>query len=318
MRDRVPCVPVGMRALTYDKFGGADVLALTDQPEPHIGPDVMIVEVRAAGINPVDYKIREGYLEGLIDTHFPAVPAWDVSGVVVQAGLDTPEFQVGDEVFAYARGDVVSGGTLAERVAVPVRTAALKPTSISHEKAAAIPLAGLTALQSLRRAGVTQGSTVLIHGASGGVGTFGIQIAKHLGADVVGTASARNHNYICDFGATHLEYGDGLLERAIEARPHGYDAIVDFAGGNSLDDTVALLAPEGTVVSVADPRAKTEFGGQYIWVRPNSADLAELAGLIDDGHIRVELASTYPLEQAADAYRELEEGHVRGKIVVTV
>ncbi|MFN3867050.1 MAG: NADP-dependent oxidoreductase [Demequina sp.] len=307
-----------MKALTYDEFGGADVLAVTDQPKPHAGPDVMVVEVRAAGLNPVDYKIREGGLEGVLDAHFPVAPAWDVSGVVVEAGLDTPEFAPGDEVFAYARTDVVSGGTLAEYVAVPVRTAARKPASVSHEEAAAVPLAGLTALQSLRRAGVTRGSTVLIHGASGGVGTFAVQIARHLGADVVGTASERNHRYVCDLGATHLEYGEGLVERALEARPHGYDAILDYAGGTSLDGTVALLAPEGVTVSIADPRARTEFGGHYMWVRPDSADLAELANLIDAGHLRVELAGTYPLEQAADAYRELEGGHVRGKIVVTL
>ncbi|WP_062136770.1 NADP-dependent oxidoreductase [Demequina aestuarii] len=307
-----------MRAITYDKFGGADVLALTDHPEPHIGPDVMVVEVHAAGLNPVDYKIRQGHLEGLLDARFPVVPAWDVSGVVVKAGLDTPEFSVGDEVYAYARTDVVSGGTLAERVAVPVRTAARKPSSLSHAQAAAVPLAGLTALQALRRAGVGHGSTVLIHGASGGVGSFGVQIARHLGADVVGTASARNHDYVCDLGATHLEYGDGLVERALEARPHGYDAIIDFAGGASLDGTVALLAPEGVVASVADPRAATEFGGHYIWVRPDADDLAELATLIDEGHVRVEIAGTYPIENTVEAYRELEGGHVRGKIVVTV
>ncbi|MFW7413552.1 NADP-dependent oxidoreductase [Demequina sp. SO4-18] len=307
-----------MRAITYAQFGSADVLELTDVPEPHIGPDTIVVEVRAAGLNPVDYKIREGHLEGLIDARLPAIPGWDVSGVVVQAGLDTPEFSVGDEVFAYARGDVVAGGTLAERVAVPVRTAAHKPASITHAQAAAVPLAGLTALQTLRRAGVTAGSTVLIHGASGGVGTFGVQIAAHLGADVVGTASARNHHYVCDLGATHLEYGQGLRERALEARPHGYDAIIDFAGGDSLDDTAALLAPEGVVASIADPRAASEYGGHYIWVRPDSADLAEIAGLIDDGHVRVEVAGSYPLEATADAYRELERGHVRGKLVVTV
>ncbi|MFW2513231.1 NADP-dependent oxidoreductase [Demequina sp. SO4-13] len=307
-----------MRAITYDQFGSADVLEMSEAPEPHIGPDAMVVEVHAVGLNPVDYKIREGYLEGLIDTHLPAIPGWDVSGVVVQPGLDTPEFAVGDEVFAYARADVVSGGTLAERVAVPVRTAAHKPKSISHAQAAAVPLAGLTALQTLRRAGVTRGTTVLIHGASGGVGTFGVQIAHHLGADVVGTASHGNHDYVCNLGASHLQYGDGLLERAIEARPHGYDAIVDFAGGESLDDTLSLLAPDGVVASIADPRAATEFGGHYIWVRPDAADLAELGRLIDEGHVRVELAGRYPLAEAGEAYRELERGHVRGKIVVTV
>ncbi|GIG55269.1 NADP-dependent oxidoreductase [Demequina activiva] len=307
-----------MKAITYSTFGSADVLQLTDLPEPHIGPDSMVVEVRAVGLNPVDYKIREGYLEGLIDINLPAVPGWDVSGVVVKPGLDTPEFKEGDEVFAYARKDIVAGGTLAERVAVPARTAAHKPRTVSHELAAAVPLAGLTALQMLRRAGVGEGSRVLIHGASGGVGSFGVQIAKAWGAHVVGTASARNHTYVCDLGAEHIEYGDGLIERAAEMMPHGYDAIVDFAGGESLEGNEALLAPEGVVASIADARAATDFDGIYGWVRPDSADLTELARMIDAGDLRIEVARTYPLAEAADAYRELEGGHVRGKIVVTV
>ncbi|WP_084038172.1 NADP-dependent oxidoreductase [Demequina sp. NBRC 110053] len=307
-----------MRAIAYSEFGSADVLSLTDLPDPHAGPDSMVVEVRAAGLNPVDYKIRQGHLDGLIDTHFPAVPGWDVSGVVVESGLDTPEFSVGDEVFAYARKDVVAGGTLAERVAVPVRTAALKPAALDHEQAASVPLAGLTALQVLRRLGVTKDSCVLIHGASGGVGSFAVQIARHLGAHVVGTASDRNHDYVCDLGADHVTYGEGLVERALRSCPTGFDVIADFAGGSSLDNTVALLSPTGVVGSIADPRARTEFGGHYIWVRPDASDLAHLARLIDDGHVNVHLDGVYPLQRAADAYRELEGGHTRGKIVVTI
>src|SRR4051794_35265225 len=132
-----------MRAITYSEFGSADVLTLTDISEPHIGPDVMVVEVKAAGLNPVDYKARQGHLHGLLDEIFPVVPGWDVAGVVVKTGLDTPEFAVGDEIFAYARKDILGGGTLAELVSVPVRTAALKPSSISCEEAAAVPLTGL-------------------------------------------------------------------------------------------------------------------------------------------------------------------------------
>lgn len=134
-----------MRAIAYDTFGSADVLHLTDLPNPHIGPDTMVVRVVAASVNPVDYKIRQGHLQGLIDVRFPVVPGWDVAGVVESPGLDTPEFSAGDEVLAYARADIVSGGTLAEHVAVPVRTAAPKPSGLSFSDAAALPLAGLTA-----------------------------------------------------------------------------------------------------------------------------------------------------------------------------
>jgi len=306
-----------MKAITYSEFGSGDVFTLSDIDEPHIGPDTVVVEVKAASINPVDYKIREGYLAQIMDAHFPVVPGWDVAGVIIQAGLDTPGFEVGDEIYAYARKDVLRGGTLAERVAVPGRTAAHKPRTASFEEAAAVPLAGLTALQTVRRAGVSAGQSVLIHGAAGGVGSFGVQLAVHAGARVVGTASAANHDYLKELGATGVEYGDGLTERALEIQPGGFDVVLDYAGGDSLNDTTNLLAEGGTVVSVADPRAASEFGGQYAWVNPDSADLAELAALIDEGVIKVEVAQTYALEDTKAAYAALEGGHIRGKIVVT-
>ena len=304
-----------MRAITYSEYGSADVLHLTDIPEPHIGPDVLVIEVKAAGLNPVDYKVREGYLQGIMDAVFPIVPAWDVAGVVLQTGIDTPEFSVGDEVYAYARKDVLGGGTLAEQVAVPVRTLAHKPRSISFEQAAGVPLTGLTALQSVRRANVSTGDRVLIHGGAGGVGGFGVQLAVLAGATVVATASASNHDYLASLGATGIEYGDGLVERALEASPAGYDVILDFAGGASLDGTVELLRDGGRVVSIADARA-VHFGGVNLWVRPDAAQLTELAQLIDAGKLRVEVAHVFDLADASDAYRALEGGHVRGKVVV--
>lgn len=307
-----------MKALTYTEFGGLDRFALTERDEPHNGPDTLVVRVVAAGINPVDYKVREGYLRGLIDTQLPAVPGWDVAGVVEKTGLDTPEFAVGDAVLAYARADVVQHGSIAEFMPVPVRTATRKPDGVSFEQAAALPLTGLTALQSLERAGVSAEQTVLIHGAAGGVGSFAVQLATRRGARVVGTASERNHDYLRSLGAEPIAYGDGLVDAARALAPDGFDVIVDYAGGTSLDSVPALLASGGTVVSIADPRARTEFGGHYVWVRPDAAQLAELAALVADGSLRVEIAATYPLDQAADAYAALEEGHTRGKIVVTV
>lgn len=308
----------GMKALVYRDFGGSDRFELTDLPAPHVGPDTLVVRVKAAGINPVDYKVREGYLRGLIDTTLPAVPGWDVAGVVEQVGLDTPEFEVGDEILAYARADVVQHGSIAELMPVPVRTATRKPAALSFEQAAALPLTGLTALQSIERSGLGDGSTVLIHGAAGGVGSFGVQLAKLRGARVIGTASSRNHDYLRSLGAEPIEYGDGLVDAASALAPEGFDVIIDFAGGDSLDSTGALLAPGGTVVSIADPRSRTEFGGHYVWVRPDSGQLAELATLVADGTLHVELAGAYPLDDAVAAFEALEEGHTRGKIVVTI
>jgi NADPH2:quinone reductase len=197
-----------MRAITYSRFGSADVLELTEQPDPHIGPDTLVVRVRAASVNPVDWKVREGRLQGLIDSEFPIVPGWDVAGVVEQVGLDTTEFEVGDEVYGYVRKDTVHGGTFAELVAAPVRTLARKPASLSFEEAAAVPLAGLTAYQAIQRAAVETGQTVLVHAAAGGVGAFGVQIAKARGARVIGTASEANHEFLRGLGAEPVTYGE--------------------------------------------------------------------------------------------------------------
>lgn len=307
-----------MKAVTYSEFGGAEVLHVVDRPEPHVGPDTVLVKVVAAGLNPVDYKIREGYLEGLLDTTLPAVPGWDVAGVVVKPGLDTPELAVGDEVLAYVRKDTVSDGTLAEYVAVPVRTAAKKPAGLSFEEAAALPLAGLTALQTIRRAGVTEGQTVLVHAAAGGVGSIAVQLAVHAGARVVGTASPRNHDFLRELGAEPVAYGDGLVAAAREVAPDGFDVILDYVGGQAIDTAADLLRPGGTVVSITDARARDELGGHYVWVRPDPEGLAELADLVARGTVRVEVAETFDLDHAADAYRALETGHTRGKIVVRV
>ncbi|MBK9698018.1 MAG: NADP-dependent oxidoreductase [Propionibacteriaceae bacterium] len=307
-----------MKALTYDEFGGVDTLHIAEVPDPHAGADSLLVRVVAAGLNPVDYKIREGYLQGLMDAYFPVIPAWDVAGVVVRPGLDTPEFSVGDEVMAYARKDIVHSGTLAEFVEVPVRTAAHKPDSLSFEKAAALPLAGLTALQSVRRSGLGEGSTVLIHAAAGGVGSFATQLAVLAGARVVGTAGAANHQYLTTLGAEPVLYGDDLVGDARRLAPDGFDVILDYVGGQAMATVPDLLRPGGTVVSITDARARQEFGGHYVWVRPSSTDLAELAGLAADGRLRVPVAEVFDLAHAADAYRVLEGGHVRGKIVVGV
>ncbi|WP_370619759.1 NADP-dependent oxidoreductase [Mumia sp. Pv 4-285] len=307
-----------MRAIAYEEFGSADVLSLRELPDPHIGPDTVLVKVVAAGVNPVDFKIREGYLQGLIDVDLPAVPGWDVAGIVEKVGLDTPEVEVGDEVYAYARKDVVSGGTLAEYVAVPVRTLAKKPASLGFEAAAGVPLAGLTALQTVRRAGVSAGQTVLVHAAAGGVGSFAVQLAVHAGARVIGTASERNHDYVRSLGAEPVAYGDGLVDRARGLAPDGFDVILDYVGGEALDTAPALLKDGGSVASITDARARDELGGQYVWVRPDSDDLAELARLIDQGVISVEVAEVFDLEHAADAHRAVETGHTRGKVVVRV
>lgn len=311
-------VAVAMRAIAYQEYGSADILQLRELPKPHIGPDTLVVQVRTAAVNPVDYKIREGYLDGLIDPVFPVVPGWDVAGVVEEVGLDTPEFQVGDEIIAYARKDVVSGGTFAEYVDVPVRTAARKPASLSFEEAAALPLAGLTALQTVRRSGVDADSTVLVHAAAGGVGSFACQLAIHAGARVVGTASPENHDYLRSLGVEPVDYHGDLVTNAGALATNGFDVILDYAGGAAIDTAGQLLRTGGMVTSIIDPRARDEFGGAYVWVRPDPAELAELAALAAQGVVRTEISQVLDLEQSADAHRAVESGHTRGKVVVRV
>ena len=307
-----------MRAITYSRYGGSDVLELTDLPTPKVGPDSVLVRVRAASVNPVDWKVRQGYLDPLMDVTFPAVPGWDVAGVVERVGLDTPELAVGDEVYGYVRKDWVQGGTFAEYVSAPVRTLARKPGNLSFEEAAAVPLAGLTAWQSIRRAGVTAGQTVLVHAAAGGVGQFAVQIARALGARVVGTASARNHDHLRELGAEPVEYGEGLADRVRALVPGGVDVVLDYGSDDLVATSRAVLAPGGTVASIVDAKARDELGGHYVWVRPSSADLEELGALLEDGRVRVDVGQVFELADAAAAHDASATGHTRGKIVVRV
>ncbi|WP_154792316.1 NADP-dependent oxidoreductase [Occultella kanbiaonis] len=307
-----------MRAITYSRYGGPDVLELTeDHPMPLVGPDSVLIRVRAAAVNPVDWKAREGYLDSFVAAHFPVVPGWDVAGVVERLGLDTPDYAVGDEVYGYVRTDVISGGTFAEYVAAPVRTLAHKPTSLTWEEAAGVPLAGLTALQLVRRTAVGPGRSVLVHAAAGGVGAFAVQIALARGAYVIGTASPANHDFLRSLGAEPVAYGDGLVERVRALAPEGVDVILDLVGG-TLDDTPALLRAGGTIGSITDAAARDTYGGQYVWARPDTTDLRELAELADSGALRVEVARVYPLEEAAAALVENQRGHTRGKLVIRV
>jgi NADPH:quinone reductase-like Zn-dependent oxidoreductase len=308
----------GVKAIALDRFGGTDVLQLVDLPEPKLGPDWVVIRVRAAGVNPVDAKVRAGSLEPAFPTTFPLVPGWDVAGVVEQVGPAVPEYSVGDEVIGYVRKDVIGEGTYAELVAANVRHVAPKPASASFEEAAALPLAGLTAEQALDAAAVADGDTVLVHAAAGGVGTFAVQLATLRGARVLGTASERNADYLRGLGAEPVTYGEGLADRVRALAPGGVDAAVDLVGGESLDVSAELVADRGRIVSVVDAEAVLRLGGRYVFVRPDAAMLARLSDLVDDGRLRVEVSRTFPLEEAAQAQELIESGHVRGKVVLTV
>ncbi|GAA1232549.1 MULTISPECIES: NADP-dependent oxidoreductase [Streptomyces] len=307
-----------MKAISYSGYGGPEVLEYGEARDPKVGPDSVLVKVRAAAVNPVDWKAREGYLDPVLDAVFPVIPGWDVSGVVIQPGASVTEFVTGDEVIGYVREDFLSHGTFAEYVAAPVRTLARKPRNLTYEEAAGLPLAGLTAYQVLTGAlAVQEGDVVLVHAAAGGVGSIAVQLGRHLGARVIGTASERNHDFLRELGAEPVTYGEGLAERVRALAPEGVDAVFDTVGGEALKVSADLLAPGGRLASIADASV-VDLGGRYVFVRPDAADLARLADLAEQDVVTVHVDETFPLERAADAQRLSAEGRTRGKIVVTV
>jgi NADPH:quinone reductase-like Zn-dependent oxidoreductase len=287
------------------EFGGRDRLRVEDVAEPKLLPDGVRIRVRAAGINPVDWKTREGRQQQRFPHLFPVVLGWDAAGVVEEVGAAARWFQPGDAVFAYCRKHFIGEGTYAERVVVPDGFVARKPPNLSFEQAAAVPLAALTAYQCLvERLQLKPGETILVHAAAGGVGHFAVQIAAALGARPIGTASPHNHDFLRELGCVEtVDYHDGELPPV--------DAAIDTVGGETLERTLAVA---GRTVSIVQPG---ETHG-YHFVRPSGAELALLTGWIEDGRLRVHLDETFPLEQAAAAHERLEEGHVRGKIALRV
>ncbi|GJF32927.1 oxidoreductase [Kitasatospora sp. NE20-6] len=300
------------------EYGGPEVVEHTEVPDPRVGPDSVLVRVRAVGVNPVDRKIREGLLDGILDVRFPLIMGWDVAGVVQAVGGGVTEFRPGDEVIGYVRKDTVEHGTYAELVAAPVRTLARKPAALDWAQAGGLPLAGLTAYQALvRTLRIGPGQTVLVHAAAGGVGSLAVQIATAHGARVIGTASERNHAYLRGLGAEPVAHGDGLVDRVRALAPDGVDAVLDLVGGDALDASAQLVRDPAAVASAADYGVAAR-GGHYVWARPDTTDLTELARLADEGRLRVPVASTFPLAQAASAQALNAEGRTRGKIVLLV
>lgn len=305
-----------MKAISYDSFGDVDRLHYGDRPMPVVGPGEALIKVKSAAVNPVDWKVLGGHLVPLFPHELPIIPGWDVAGVVESVGPDTPEFQAGDEVLAYARKDWISQGTFAEYVSVPARAITRKPAALSWHQAAGLPLAGSTAYRTLELLRVGKGDTVLIHGAAGGVGAFGVQLAVAAGARVVGTASTANHERLRALGAEPVTYGDGLIDRVLASAPGGVDMVADFVG-DVLEATLGVLAPGGRHASIADA-AVAEHGGLVVWVRPDATQLTALAALADEGKLTVPVAEIFPLEQAADAFRLSQAGHTHGKIIIHV
>jgi len=316
-----------MKAIVSEGYGPPDRWQLRERDEPEIGDDGVLVRVRAASVNPYDWHLMRGrpYVlrlsEGLRRPK-KEVPGIDLAGRVEAVGKDVTRFAPGDEVFGGR------AGALAEYVAGIEEKLAPKPPTLSFEQAAALPIAGVTALQGLRdKASLQPGQQVLINGAAGGVGTFAVQIAKALGADVTGVCSTRNLDLVTSIGADRVV---DYTREDFTRNGRRYDVILDAVGNRSLSDLRRAITPDGAVVLAGGdslPRLLaafllSRFAGRR-WLRPfvanvNGEDLLVLKELVDAGHVTPVIDRTYPLSEAAEAIRYLETRHARGKVVVTV
>lgn len=308
-----------MKAVRIHRYGGPEVLVYEDVPKPEPGFGEVLVRVEAASVNPVDWKVREGYLKEMLDHSLPLILGWDVSGVVAATGPGVTRFHVGAEVFS--RPDLQRDGTYAEYVVIRETEVAFKPASIDHLHAAAIPLAGITAWQSLiETAKVAPGQRVLIHGAAGGVGSFAVQLAKWRGAYIVATASPHNHDYLHGLGADEvIDY----RARRFEETAGKVDVVFDTIGGETQERSWQLLKKGGILVSIVSPPSEAmaeahEVRQAFVFIKPDAAVLAELAHLVDAGTFRPHLEAVMPLADAGRAQEMSQKGHVRGKIVLKV
>jgi NADPH:quinone reductase-like Zn-dependent oxidoreductase len=308
-----------MKAVRIHSYGGPEVLVYEDVPRPKTGSGEVLVRVRAAAINPVDWKIREGLAKERLHHKLPLILGWDVSGVVEELGRGVKRLKVGDEV--YSRPDSARGGAYAEFIAIQEPLVALKPKSIDFVHAAGIPLAGMTAWQGLFDAGgLTPRQRVLIHAATGGVGHLAVQLAKWKGAYVIGTASARNHDFLRDLGADEVvDYQAVRFEEAV----HDVDVVFDTLGGDTQTRSWQVLRKGGILVSIVSPPSQELADAHgvrqaYFFMQPRLELLLELAKLVDSGRLRCVVEAVLPLSEARRAHELSQAGHVRGKIVLEV
>lgn len=332
-----------MKAFIVDRYGRADGLRAGEMPEPELRDDDVLVQVHAAGVNALDNKIRAGEFKLILPFRLPLILGNDVAGIVVRVGPGVRRFKVGDEVYARPHHNRI--GTFAEFIAMNEGDVAPKPTSLTMEEAASIPLVGLTAWQALiERAGLKTGQKVLIHAGSGGVGTFAIQLAKHVGATVATTASAANFDLVRQLGAdVVIDYRKDDFSRVLK----DYDVVLDTQSGPVLEKSLQVLKPGGKVIGIAGPpdpefaksigsnwlvglvmrllsrRIRTQarrhrVGYSFLFMRASGDQLREIAALIDAGVIRPVVDRVFPFEATKEALAYVESGRAKGKVVVKV
>jgi NADPH:quinone reductase-like Zn-dependent oxidoreductase len=300
-----------MKAIQYSRFGGPEVLEMVELPDPHPGPGQIRVAVRAASVNPIDWKARSGMMGG----ELPQRTGREAAGVVDELGEGVSDVAVGDRAFGFAAG----GGGAAELVILA--DYAPIPPSLDFAEAAGLPVAVETAVRTLDLLGVDAGTTLVINGAAGAVGSSAVQLARARGARVIGTAGPGNHEYLRSLGAEPTTYGDGLVQRVREMAPDGVDAALDAAGGGALPALVELAGGPDHVITIADyagaEQTGVRFSGGPGTQRAVHA-LREIGELIEAGRFTLPVAQTFPLEQIGEAHRVSETGHVRGKLVLLI
>ncbi len=308
-----------MKAVRIHSYGDASVLQHEDAPVPAIEPSDVLIKVVAASVNPVDWKIRQGYLQQLISYPMPLTLGWDVSGVVAAVGAEVTEFKVGDAV--YSRPDIKRNGSYAEYIAVRASEVAHKPNTIPHAAAASLPLAGITAWEALITQGhISAGQRVLIHAGSGGVGSLAIQLAKTRGAYVIATTSGKNAALVKSLGADEvIDYRSQNFAEQLS----NIDLVLDTLGGDVQEASWSVLKPNGLLVSIVSPptaeRAQAAGArGAFIFIEPSAQILREYAKLVDAGLIRPLVGAEFALKDTAKAHALSESGRAIGKIVINV
>lgn len=306
-----------MKAALISNYNGNVDIGEVEQPA--VDADSVLVAVHAASVNPIDNIVRAGHMKDVIPIRFPHIMGYDLSGVVKSVGDQVTGFKPGDAVFA--RPNQQDAGSLAQFALVKQSELAPKPENISHEEAASIPLAGLTAWQALYdHADLKAGQTILIHAGSGGVGTLAIQIAKHIGARVITTVSKRNEGLVRELGADEvIDYKTQNFDELVSE----CDVVLDMLGGETMNRSFKILKKGGILVSIKgqdEDNMAEKHGVRFAWffMSPNGNQLAQLGALIEAGTVKPVIDSTYSLSNASDAYEHLADGHAVGKIVVTV
>lgn len=311
-----------MKAIILKEFGSAEQLQVHELQIPIIKEQEVLVQVRAISINPVDIKTRDGKgVAGKIKGENPIILGWDISGIVTKSKSE--QFNAGDEVFGMVNFPG-HGKAYAQYVAAPANQLALKPNNISHIDAAAATLTALTAWQALvTNAKIKAGDRVLIHAAAGGVGNYAVQIAKHLGAYVIGTSSAAKRDFVLSLGADeHIDYTAGPFEKVTG----DLDFVLDTIGGENIDRSLKIIKRGGCLISIPSglnetvtEKAKTlDINGYFILVQSNGNDMKQIARLLGNGGIKSHVSQTFDFERMADAHRAIETGKTQGKIVVTI